>query len=532
MITTIIGGVGLFLLGMLLLTEGLKTAAGAALNRILYRFTRHPLLGVFSGTLITTMVQSSSATTLATIGFVSAGMLSFNQALGVIYGINLGTTTTGWLVSLIGFKLNISLIALPLVALGALMRLLFSGRASTYGLVIAGFGLLFVGISTLQEGMTGFTEAFDPSRLALSGFWGTILLVLIGIAMTVVMQSSSAAVATTLVALHSGAIGLEQAAALVIGQNVGTTIKAVLASIGASVAAKRTALAHIVFNLVTGIVALALLPWLVRGMLFLQSQYNWDAATTMAAFHTVFNVVGVILFLPLTRPFARLIIALVREDGPMPTRHLNQKLIPTASAAIEAARRASLDVLTLVMKVSSEVLAQTTINRVQQQQLDRSEEALLETRRFLTNVRSETEGSAEHRRHISVLHAIDHIDRLVAACRENYQLSHLQRDRALSAVVTQLGRQLAEARSNLMTGGVEIVVPILESHSGSIAELRRSQRPKIIEDAATGQVDSERALQELEAVRWIDRLAYHSWRAALHLQENPSEDQQSSETVM
>ena len=172
MVVTIIGGVGLFLLGMLLMTDGLKTATGPALNRILYRFTRRPVIGVASGALVTALVQSSSATTLAVIGFVGAGMLSFPQALGVIYGINLGTTSTAWLVSLIGFQLRISAIALPLIAVGAMLRLLGTARLGSYGLVLAGFGLLFVGIATLQEGMSGVAETFDLARFSGAGLGG------------------------------------------------------------------------------------------------------------------------------------------------------------------------------------------------------------------------------------------------------------------------------------------------------------------------------------------------------------------------
>ena len=153
MITTILGGVGLFLLGMLLMTDGLKAIAGRALNRVLSQFTRNPVVGTISGAVITALVQSSSVTTLAVIGFVSAGLLTFPQTLGLIFGMNLGTTSTAWIVSLVGFKVNISAIALPLVALGTFLKLFSDGKVTNYGSIITGFGLIFVGISTMQDGM-------------------------------------------------------------------------------------------------------------------------------------------------------------------------------------------------------------------------------------------------------------------------------------------------------------------------------------------------------------------------------------------
>ncbi|MBA3886586.1 MAG: Na/Pi cotransporter family protein [Acidobacteria bacterium] len=264
MIPALAGGIGLFLLGMILLTDGLKAAAGDALRRLLAHFTGGPIKALLSGAAVTAVVQSSSATTLTTIGFVSAGLLTFPQAVGVIFGANLGTTSTGWIVSLLRLKLNIGRVALPLVAVGAMMRLLTPGRTAAVGLALAGFGLIFVGIDMLQVGMAGLALRLDPGALPGGTVAGRLLLVGVGIVMTIIMQSSSAALATTLTALASGTIDLQQGAALVIGQNVLTTMTAGLAAIGASVPAKRTALAHILFNVFTGVAAFAVLPVMLR----------------------------------------------------------------------------------------------------------------------------------------------------------------------------------------------------------------------------------------------------------------------------
>ncbi|MFP5380591.1 MAG: Na/Pi symporter, partial [Vicinamibacteria bacterium] len=179
-----------------------------------------------AGAGITALVQSSSATTLATIGFVSAGLLSLPNAIGVVIGANIGTTATGWLVSLLGLKLSIGKIAMPLIGVGALLRLLARERLAQAGLALAGFGVIFVGIDALQAGMAALAGRVDPAQFPVAGLAGRLLLVLLGVLMTVIMQSSSAAVATTLTALSGGAITLDQAAALVIGQNVGTTVTA------------------------------------------------------------------------------------------------------------------------------------------------------------------------------------------------------------------------------------------------------------------------------------------------------------------
>lgn len=172
MIGSLLGGIGLFLLGMILMTDGLKTAAGDALRRVLLRFTGGPFRAMLSGATITALVQSSSATTLTTIGFVSAGILTFQQAVGVIFGANLGTTSTGWLVSLLGFKVSIASYALPMVGVGALLNLLGRGRLRAAGLALAGFGLIFVGIDQLQSAMAVVATRIDPSMFPRDTFGG------------------------------------------------------------------------------------------------------------------------------------------------------------------------------------------------------------------------------------------------------------------------------------------------------------------------------------------------------------------------
>src|ERR1700754_3178636 len=267
---SVLGGVGLFLLGMTVMTEGLKALAGSALRTVLSRAAATPLRGSFWGALVTLMVQSSSATTMTTIGLVSAGLLTFPQGLGLVFGANVGTTGTGWLVALIGVRVSLTAAALPMIFVGALIKLLASGRVSGAGAALAGFALVLFGLTTLQQGMGGLAERVKtadlPTVLAApgaawwSGMLGVLALVLVGLVMTAVMQSSTASIALTFAAHYSGAVGLDQACALIIGQNIGTATSSAMAAIGASTTAKRLALAYILFKLIAAVIAVGLFP--------------------------------------------------------------------------------------------------------------------------------------------------------------------------------------------------------------------------------------------------------------------------------
>ena len=230
----VLGGIGLFLLGMKIMTDALREAAGAGLRRLLARFTTTPLRGVASGALTTAVIQSSSATTVMTVGFVGAGLLSFPHALGVIYGANIGTTVTGWIVSLVGFKLRLGTVAMGLLFMASLALLLTEGRMARLGRIAAGFSLLFIGLDMMQDSMSGAGGWLHPDRMPSDGIGGLLIMAFVGLAMTVVMQSSSAAVAVVLVLLDSGALTLMHAAAAVIGMNLGTTFTALLAVLGGS----------------------------------------------------------------------------------------------------------------------------------------------------------------------------------------------------------------------------------------------------------------------------------------------------------
>lgn len=343
LVSGFLGGLGLFLLGMWLMTEGLKLAAGRALERILAAWTRGRLRGLATGTLVTALVQSSSATTVAAIGFVNAGLLSFAQVVWVIFGANVGTTMTGWLVALIGLNIKIEAFALPFLGAGMLLRLTGEGtRRGAVGTAMAGFGALFLGIDVLKDTFTGLGQEFQLGGLEGLGILATVGYVLAGVLLTVLMQSSSAAIAIALTAAASGMLALSGAAAVVIGANVGTTVTALLAVIGATSNARRAAAAHVLFNLLTGVVALLLLPWLLQLIAFLATEGGGTTApaTLLALFHTTFNVLGVLLMWPISDRMVRFLedrFRTAEEDEARP-RHLDANVVSVPALAMDALR--------------------------------------------------------------------------------------------------------------------------------------------------------------------------------------------------
>jgi phosphate:Na+ symporter len=515
MIAGILGGIGLFLLGMVLLTDGLKAAAGDALRDALRRLTGGPWRALLSGVGITAIVQSSSATVLTTIGFVSAGLLTFPQAIGVVFGASLGTTSTGWIVSVLGLKLSVGAVALPLVGVGALLRLLVRGRGASIGLALAGFGLIFVGIDVLQRGMADLSTRLDPAAFPGHTLAGRLLLVGVGVMMTVVMQSSSAAVAATLTALHTGTIGLAQGAALVIGASLGTTVTAMLASVGGSVPARRTALAHIMFNAVAAVFAFVLLPVFVP-VASRAVAAGTDPAIALAAFHTAFNVLGVLLLMPAVALVAQTITRLVPEAGPVLTRHLDPSVAQVPAVAVETARLAVIDTAAALLHLLPGGPARPGRMPPASVVLQQADEALGAVRRFLAGVRAPPDAPHAVRSHQSVLHAIDHLDRLIETLRDAPPAT-VELEPAAARLRDRARPRLAACAAWLAAPQSSAPVDALRALAEEGAAVRRAQRRELIDRAVTEGLDPDAVLLRLEVMRWLDRAIYHTWRAVAHL---------------
>lgn len=512
MIFKLAGGIGLFLLGMALLTDGLKAYAGEALRRALVRFTGTPLKAFGSGTLVTLLVQSSSATTVAVIGFVSAGLLAFPQTVGVVMGASLGTTGTGWIVAVLGLKVSLGFYALPLVGAGAFMKLLAHGRMKSLGLALAGFGLIFIGIETLQAGMQGFAGVFNLAQLPAGGLAGHSIAMLIGLVLTIVMQSSSAAVATTLTALHTGAINFEQAASLVIGAAVGTTVTGALAAIGGSTPAKRTALAHILFNLATGVIAVVLLPLFLGLIALAQTHLGLDAgATSLAAFHTAFILLGVVIFLPAARPFSRWIERRLPEREPALTRHLDDSLLHAPTVALEATRRAlaetAVEMFTVVrMALDGKAGAPEELRAAQiRQALDRTQE-------FFAKIPAVNEDEPPSASRVAQLHAIDHLTRLQSRLQPAGNVLQVLSAERVRPMVRQVVEILELGAAGLAGRAPADWLAQVERAAADLAGQRRTERPVVLRQTADGQGGPNHALETLDAMRWLDRVGYHAWR--------------------
>lgn len=335
----LLGGIGLFLLGMTLMTDSLKEIAGTSLRQWLSKFTGSPIKAINSGIIFTLIVQSSTATTLATIGFVSASVLTFSQSIGVIVGANIGTTSTGWMVALLGVKFSIGQFALPFIALGALLKVLGGARWSLLGLVLAGFGLIFYGIELLQIAMADLSKQIDLSIFTTSTFFAKLLLVLVGLIMTIILQSSSAAITTAIAALASQMIQLEQALFLIIGQNIGTVATAILASLSTTANAKRTALSHLLFNVIAAIFAFFILvPMILWGYSNIKFISSFEQVIIVAAFHTVFSLCGALLFMPFLEQVKALIYKLIPSDEDALLTYLDDSSLSFPSVAIANAK--------------------------------------------------------------------------------------------------------------------------------------------------------------------------------------------------
>ena len=325
----IAAGVAIFLFGMLMLEDGFKLFGGGALERILERATGSTPRAISFGILSTTVLQSSSLVSVITISFLSAGLISLIGGVGIIFGANIGTTTGAWLVAGLGLKINIAAYAMPMIALSIVLVFQKSKPLRGIGYALAGLGFLFLGIHYMKEGFEAFKDQIDLTRFALTGLLGLFVYTLIGATATVVMQSSHATLVLILTALAAGQISYENALALAIGANIGTTVTAIISSFGANFQGKRLALAHFIFNMATAIVALVFLAPLRDSVDWISDAVGIgpdDFAMKLAVFHTIFNVLGVTLMLPF---LTRLIAFLERRiTEPVPDvsrpRYLNE----------------------------------------------------------------------------------------------------------------------------------------------------------------------------------------------------------------
>ncbi len=508
-----LGGLGLFLVGMIALTDGLRRLVGASLRRLIARFTRTPTMGAVFGALTTAIIQSSNATIVTAIGFVGAGVLSFTQALGIVLGANVGTTVTGWLVALVSFKFSFGTAVLPLVLVGALLRLFGTERVRNIGWALAGFGMLFVGLDAMQQGMEAFRGTLTPDSFPGDTPLGWLQMALIGLAITLVTQSVTAGVAAALVALGAGTLSLSQAAAMVIGMDTGASLIGVLATLGGSAARRRTGYAHVAFNLATAVVGLALIGPYVAGVTpMLAADGPGDAQIALVAFHTLFNLVGAVLILPFAAPFARLVTAMTPERGPRLMRHLDDSLLANPQSAVDGALATIRDIMAAITGLLEGLLAGRR-RSVDMAQLEAIEEALAATRGFIDRIPSGALPEDAYLLRNAAMHAFDHLVRLTHRCRQSERIERLRADHRLRRLAGVLGEILARAKADDMERAAER----LDRVRGLLRDQRQTYRAHIIARSADAQISPEEVLARMDTVRWLHRVSYHLWRIMLHL---------------
>ncbi|MBU3953104.1 MAG: Na/Pi symporter, partial [Proteobacteria bacterium] len=304
----LLAGLGIFLFGMQLLENSVKDLSGKAFRRIIRDYTNTRLKAIANGTLVTALLQSSSAVSLMVLAFVGAGIMSMENAIGVILGSNIGTTLTAWIVATLGFKIKIETFALPFIGVGAAGLILFKPGTRVYHInrLLIGFGFLFLGLDYMKTSVESFSQNFSPGQFQNLALW---MCLGIGTVITALMQASAATIAITLAALNSQLMTFEMAAAMVIGANIGTTATVLLGAIGGSPPKKRVAASHLVFNLVTGIIAFAALPAMVMVVkIFIDVTTNGPVG--LALFHTIFNITGVLIFLPIVKVMTLFLVKL------------------------------------------------------------------------------------------------------------------------------------------------------------------------------------------------------------------------------
>jgi len=553
---SVLGGVGLFLLGMSVMTAGLKGLAGSGLRTVLSKAAATSVSGAFWGAIVTLIVQSSSATTMTTIGLVSAGVLTFPQGLSLVFGANVGTTGTGWLVALIGVRVSLTAAALPMIFVGALINLLGRGRVSAAGAALAGFALLLFGLTTLQQGMGGLAEQLKPADLPAvlgttwwSGLYGVLALVVVGLVMTTVMQSSTAAIAVTLSAYFAGAVGLDQACALIIGQNIGTATSSAVAAIGASSTAKRLALAYILFKLIAAVIALVLFPLTITFLV--RASDTIDGVTLLAAYHTAYNIVGVLVLLPVINAFTRLVERILPERASPLTRSLDRAALETPIAAEEAVRRTVARALRTMCE--SLTRAQTAGNpgasiRPKNVSVAEIADALRQAREFMSEASGPPQSEDEQERLTSTLHALDHASRLAETVGEEVELNMhpggpedtraaevcaeaLRGAASLAGQVAAVPASAGQTAPMEREGGsnesekellatevsTEQTLAQLESCAIALGDLRKDHRSATLSSVASGALTADEAISRVDAVRRLEALAYHAWRSAAHL---------------
>ena len=342
--TVILSGIAIFIIGMFFMQDGFKQLSGGILEKLLEKFTSNTLYAILTGFLSTSVVQSSTIITLIVVSFLSAELLTLVQAVGIVFGSNIGSTTTAWIVSSLGVDVKISTYAFPMLVFGVVLRFFKSNGVKGTGNVLLGLGFIFLGISYMKDGFDIMKNSIDLASYAMEGYLGIIVYILIGILITVVIQSSAATLAIVITALNADSITYVNAIALAIGANVGTTLTTILASFASNENGKRVALIHFLFNLISATFITILIFQFIDLTDFIApflgvSDNNYGMK--LALFHTIFSVTGVILLTPAISLLVKLSEKLIQKkvSSASKPKYLNQSVLSNPDASLAALRK-------------------------------------------------------------------------------------------------------------------------------------------------------------------------------------------------
>ena len=342
--TVILSGIAIFIIGMFFMQDGFKQLSGGILEKLLEKFTSNTLYAILTGFLSTSVVQSSTIITLIVVSFLSAELLTLVQAVGIVFGSNIGSTTTAWIVSSLGVDVKISTYAFPMLVFGVVLRFFKSNGVKGTGNVLLGLGFIFLGISYMKDGFDIMKNSIDLASYAMEGYLGIIVYILIGILITVVIQSSAATLAIVITALNADSITYVNAIALAIGANVGTTLTTILASFASNENGKRVALIHFLFNLISATFITILIFQFIDLTDFIApflgvSDKNYGMK--LALFHTIFSVTGVILLTPAISLLVKLSEKLIQKkvSSASKPKYLNQSVLSNPDASLAALRK-------------------------------------------------------------------------------------------------------------------------------------------------------------------------------------------------
>ncbi|WP_066631156.1 Na/Pi cotransporter family protein [Labilibacter marinus] len=483
---TLIGSLGLFLYGMKLMSEALQKVAGSKLRNFLAVMTSNRVMGVLTGFSLTAIIQSSSATTVMIVSFVNAGLLTLSESAGVIMGANIGTTITAWIISILGFKVKMSILAYPIIGIGFPLVFSKKTRNQSWGQVLLGFALLFIGLESLKSSVPDLKG--NPEVLvfikdwANSGFLSNIIFLVIGTLLTVIIQSSSATMALTLVMCNNGWIGFDSAAAMVLGENIGTTITANLAAMVANSTAKRAARLHLLFNVFGVVWVLLIFPYFLKGIDAISSNLTGKSAFVDAAsvpialslFHTFFNVLNVLIqiwFVKFLVNLVKKIIPEQEEDEEFRLKYINFGMLSTSELSMLQVKKEIIlygEQTKKLFKRLGNMLEETKERKFQKQfdkvknGEDKSDEMEISIAKYLTKV-SEGELSKKSATRISsMFRIIDELESVGDSCLNIARAMSRARDK--KTPLTEDMKEKITKMFSLLEKSLDVMLANLNEH--------------------------------------------------------------------